>query len=70
MIAAIPLLTACDPGTSSRAVCQELPVRHYTPDEMRQAAGELDGLPRGAVVPRMMQDYREERAVLRAMCGG
>lgn len=62
-------LTGCD-GASSDAMCASLPLYAYSRAQQAQAAAELDGLPRGAVLPVMMADYGDWRARRRAVCGG
>lgn len=60
------LLVACgEPPTLPVAVA---PFPHdYTCDELRRAAIELRSLPDDAVVRRLLGDYAQERAELRAL---
>ena len=62
-------LSACGMGGSDRGeqgACP--PVVGYTAAEQARAAGELEALPEGAVVVRMLSDYAVLRDQVRA-CG-
>lgn len=63
--AAAVSLTACATGSSD--VCPTLYA--YDVKTQAQAAAELDALPEGAALPRMMGDYAAVRAEIRACMG-
>jgi hypothetical protein len=51
-------------GTETRAPCP--PVIDYSPVEQARAADEVDALPEGAVIVRMLSDYAVLRDQARA----
>lgn len=66
LIAILPLsLIACAGGNSE--VCPTLYA--YPAEVQAQAAAELEALPPGAALPRMMGDYAAVRAEIRACRG-
>lgn len=63
---AAALLTGCAKVDSS-AVTPTLYV--YSPEMQAQAADEIDALPEGSVLPRLIGDYAVVRAEIRALRG-
>lgn len=61
---AMTLLSACGTAGSDHSACP--PVVAYSADEQRQAATEVDALPRESVVVWMMADYHVLRRQARA----
>lgn len=66
IIAATALLTGCATAVSDGPVCPAL--AQYPPEVQRQAATEINALPPDAALVRMIEDYGELRARLRAAC--
>lgn len=62
------LLTGCAMGASSHGACAAIPLREYSREMQTQAAAELSGLPRGAALRVLTNDYGELRARVRAVC--
>lgn len=59
------LACCADPApVASKAVCP--PVIVYTDAELHRAASEVSRLPPGSELALMLEDYRSERAMLRA----
>ena len=65
-IALMALLTACAPA-GSEPVC--LALVPYDRQTQQRAAEERAALPNGAVLARMIDDYGDLRARIRAACG-
>ena len=61
----IPLTLAACSGRISGSCPALIP---YTPQVQAAAAAELRALPPGAVLGRMVEDYGDLRARIRAMC--
>jgi hypothetical protein len=64
LVAAMTLLSGCATAPSKLSVCP--PVVNYSREFMVKAADELDAIPAGSAIDRMMQDYGTLRAQLRA----
>jgi hypothetical protein len=65
--AAAGLLAACTTAGSDRPVCEALVI--YDRQTQARAAAEISALPAGAALLRLIEDYGEMRARLRAACG-
>ncbi len=58
------------PGACAMGVSNTCPALYsYTDSEQSQAANELEAMPAGAVIPRMMGDYAATRNQIR-VCRG
>ena len=69
IVALAALVSGCATGGSDvrPAMCGW--VVPYAPALQAQAAAELDALPPGAALARLVEDYGELRARIRAACG-
>ena len=66
---AMLLLTACATGGSDRSVPVCPPVVKYSTADQARAADEVDALPEGAVIVRMLSDYAVLRDQAQACSG-
>ena len=63
------LLSGCAAATSSEGACRAFPAPvAYSAAEQLRALMEMDGLPEGAVLPRMVDELGAYRARWRAVC--